>query len=105
MKILVVKDIEREDVEFISKTCGCMPIANIDTFHPEKLGKADLVEEVPAGEGRVSGCPAPARRSPSRGVEPLVLDESERSLDALWSSAASSRSGSSRRAAARPRCR
>lgn len=27
MKILVVKDIEREDVEFICKTCGCMPIA------------------------------------------------------------------------------
>merc|ERR1719380_158769 len=45
MKILVVKDIEREDVEFICKTCGAMPIANIDTFHAEKLGKADLVQE------------------------------------------------------------
>merc|ERR1719409_2330697 len=53
MKILVVTDIEREDVEFISKTCGCMPIANVDTFHAEKLGKADLVEEKQTGEGKV----------------------------------------------------
>merc|ERR1719181_2574495 len=54
MKILVVKDIERDDIEFISKTCGCMPIANIDTFHPEKLGKADLVAEETTGQGKVA---------------------------------------------------
>merc|ERR1740124_1912228 len=53
MKILVVTDIERDDIEFISKTCGCLPVANVDTFHAEKLGKADLVEEKMTGEGKV----------------------------------------------------
>jgi len=42
---------ERDDVEFICKTCGCLPIANIDTFHPEKLGKAELVQEVSFDSG------------------------------------------------------
>mgnify|MGYP003311452340 CR=1 FL=1 len=89
MKILVVKDIEREDVEFISKTCGCLPIANIDSFHPEKLGKADLVEEVPTGDGRVvkvTGVPGTGKTVTlfCKASNRLVLDESERSLhDAL----------------------
>merc|ERR1719197_567550 len=77
MKILVVKDIEREDIEFISKTCGAMPIANIDTFHAEKLGKADLVAEQTTGEGKTVTLLCKASNK-------LVLDESERSLhDAL----------------------
>ena len=89
MKILVVKDIEREDIEFISKTCGCMPIANIDTFHPEKLGKADLVAEETTGQGkvvRVSGVPGAGKTVTllCKASNKLVLDESERSLhDAL----------------------
>lgn len=45
-KILVVRDVEREDIEFISKTLGCLPIANVDHMRPEKLGHAALVEEV-----------------------------------------------------------
>lgn len=45
-KIMVIRDIEREDIEFISKTLGCLPIAHIDHMRPEKLGSADLVEEV-----------------------------------------------------------
>jgi chaperonin GroEL (HSP60 family) len=53
-KILVVKDVEREDIEFISKTLNCLPIANIEHFRTEKLGRADLVEEVSVGSGRVS---------------------------------------------------
>lgn len=53
-KILVIKDVEREDIEFISKTLNCLPIANIEHFRAEKLGHADLVEEVPVGNGRVS---------------------------------------------------
>jgi hypothetical protein len=52
-KILVVKDVEREDIEFISKTLNCLPIANIEHFRTEKLGRADLVEEVSVGSGRV----------------------------------------------------
>jgi hypothetical protein len=45
-KIMVVRDIEREDIEFISKTLGCLPIAHIDHMKPEKLAHAELVEEV-----------------------------------------------------------
>jgi chaperonin GroEL (HSP60 family) len=52
-KILVIKDVEREDIEFISKTLNCLPIANIEHFRAEKLGHADLVEEVSVGNGRV----------------------------------------------------
>uniref|UniRef100_A0A7I4BQB7 T-complex protein 1 subunit delta n=1 Tax=Physcomitrium patens TaxID=3218 RepID=A0A7I4BQB7_PHYPA len=52
-KILVIKDVEREDIEFISKTLNCLPIANIEHFRAEKLGHADLVEEVSVGSGRV----------------------------------------------------
>lgn len=45
-KILVIKDVERDDIEFISKTLGCLPVAHIDHLKPEKLGHADLVQEV-----------------------------------------------------------
>ena len=89
MKILVVKDIEREDVEFICKTCGCMPIANVETVHAEKLGRADLVAEEHTSEGkivRVSGVPGAGKTVTllCKASNKLVLDESERSLhDAL----------------------
>ena len=72
MKVLVVKDIEREDIEFITKvstikdilcnvyivnnyhqTIGCRPIASLDHFLPEHLGQVDLVEEVAMGTGKV----------------------------------------------------
>lgn len=42
---MVVKDIEREDVEFISKTIGAVPVAHIDNLTPEKLGKAKFCGE------------------------------------------------------------
>ena len=45
-KIMVIKDVEREDIEFISKTLHCLPIAHVDHMRPEKLGHADLVEEM-----------------------------------------------------------
>lgn len=50
---MVVRDIEREDVEFISKTLGCLPIAHIDHMRPEKLGSAELVEEVDVSGGLI----------------------------------------------------
>ena len=43
---MVVQDIERDDIEFISKTLGCLPIAHVDSMRPDKLGHADLVQEV-----------------------------------------------------------
>ena len=52
-KIMVVRDVEREDIEFISKTLGCLPIAHIDSMRPEKLATADLVEEVDVSGGAV----------------------------------------------------
>merc|ERR1719230_2529137 len=89
MKIMVVKDIERDQIEFISKTIGSLPIASIDSFHPEKLGKADLVQEETTSDGKVvtiTGVPNVGRTVSllCKGSNKLVLDESERSLhDAL----------------------
>lgn len=42
---MVVKDIEREDVDFISRTIGAIPVAHVDSLTTEKLGKADLCAE------------------------------------------------------------
>jgi T-complex protein 1 subunit delta len=91
MGIMVVKDIERNDIEFISRTLGCLPVAHIDSFVPEKLGKADLVEQV-AIEGsqqkvvKITGVPNPGKTVTvlCRGSNKLVLDEADRSIhDAL----------------------
>jgi T-complex protein 1 subunit delta len=49
LKILVVKDVERDDIEFICKTLGTQPVAHIDHFTADKLGAADLVEECSFG--------------------------------------------------------
>lgn len=53
IKVLVVKDIEREDVEFVCKSIGCRPIASLDHFTAENLVSADLVEEVGVGANRM----------------------------------------------------
>lgn len=42
---MVIKDVEREDVEFISKTIGALPCAHVDYLTSDKLGYAELVEE------------------------------------------------------------
>jgi len=88
MKILVVKDIEREEIEFISKTLGCLPVASVDSFTPEKLGAAELVEEISTSDGKIikiTGVPkAKTVTVLIRASNKLVLDEAERSLhDAL----------------------
>lgn len=49
--IMVIRDIEREDVDFICKTIGCTPVVHIDYLTPDKLGKATLCEEVTLSEG------------------------------------------------------
>ena len=46
MKIMVVKDIEREDNEFICKMIGTKPVARVDQFTADMLGSAQLAEKV-----------------------------------------------------------
>ncbi|CAL0332562.1 unnamed protein product [Lupinus luteus] len=89
-KILVIKDVERDEIEFITKTLNCLPIANIEHFRAEKLGHADLVEEVSLGDGgkivKITGIKDMGRTTTVlvRGSNQLVIDEAERSLhDAL----------------------
>ncbi|XP_076321776.1 chaperonin containing TCP1 subunit 4 [Tachypleus tridentatus] len=89
MKILVVKDIEREDIEFVCKSLVCKPIASLDHFVPEALGSADLVEEIYAGGSKfvkITGVANPGKTVSIflRGSNKLVLEEAERSIhDAL----------------------
>eukprot|EP00877_Chromochloris_zofingiensis_P003962 jgi/Chrzof1/13567/Cz08g02120.t1 len=88
-KIMVVRDIERDEIEFISKTLGCLPVAHIDHMKPDKLGSADLVEDVEVGKGRivkVTGIQNKGRTATVllRGSNKMVLEEADRSLhDAL----------------------
>ncbi|XP_071785366.1 T-complex protein 1 subunit delta-like [Asterias amurensis] len=89
MKIMVVKDIEREDIEFICKSINCKPIASIDHFTAEMLASAELVEEVATGTSKVvkvTGAANPGRTLTVliRGSNKLVLEEADRSIhDAL----------------------
>ncbi|KEP66991.1 UNVERIFIED_CONTAM: T-complex protein 1 delta subunit [Hammondia hammondi] len=88
-KIMVVQNIEREDVEFISRTLGCQPVASLDHFTADKLGHADLAQdEMVAGGGhivRITGVNAKNTVTVLlRASNNLMLDETERSLhDAL----------------------
>jgi len=91
-KILVVRDIERDDVEFISKILGLEAAASIDAFTAEKLGKCDLVFEDKVGQDSGSVVRFEGIQSGSGGCvsvlcrasNQLLLDETERSIhDAL----------------------
>jgi T-complex protein 1 subunit delta len=88
--IMVVKDIEREDVEYICKTLGTTPIAHIDQFTAEKMGSATRCEEVELGGTnkmiRITGIQTLVKTLSIlvRSSNQLVLDEAERSIhDAL----------------------
>jgi len=88
-KILVIRDIEREEIEFISKTLHLQPVAHVDSMTPEKLGYAKLVREVQCGNSKivqVSGIENMGRTVSVvvRGSNKLVVEEADRSLhDAL----------------------
>ena len=91
LKILLVEDIERDQIEYLARVLHCRPVADIDSFAEERLASADLVEEV-EDEGaafiQVIGLPkAAASQAVSvlvRGANQVVLEEAERSLhDAL----------------------
>ena len=89
LKILVITDIERDEIEFVAKTTGCRPIADINSFSEDKLGSAELVEEVNQDGAKVvkiSGLKNNAKTVSiiCRGANQVVLEEAERSLhDAL----------------------
>jgi len=79
LKILVVKDIEREDIEFITKTIGCQPVADINSFTADRLGTADLVEEAHTSDGKIvkiTGVPNTGKTVTIlvRGSNKLMLD-------------------------------
>lgn len=91
LDIMVVTDIERTDVEFISRTLNLQPIAHIDHFTPEKLGSAGLASEV-----TIAGSTQKVVKFTDivnmgstitilmRGSNRLVIDEADRSVhDAL----------------------
>merc|ERR1719382_2363217 len=91
-KIMVIREIERDDIEFISKILGVEAAASMDTFTPEKLAPVGLVYEEKMGSdlGSVvrftglstgkSGCVSVLVRASNQ----LLLDETERSIhDAL----------------------
>ena len=89
LKIMVVKDIERDEIEFLCKSLGTSPIADIEAFTEDKLASAELVDEVQHSGARV--VKVSKIKNPGRtvsvlctGSNSLVLEESERSLhDAL----------------------
>ena len=87
--IMAIKDIERDEVEFICKSTGCKPIADIDSFTEDKLGSADLIEETSSAGARmvkVLGTKSAGKTVSVvvRGANSLILDEAERSIhDAL----------------------
>ena len=90
LNILVIKDIEREEVEFLTKATGCKPIADIDNFTEDRLGSADLIEEIESSGSKIvkiTGVHAkntkPTVSVVVRGANQLVLDETERSITTL----------------------
>ncbi|CCH44583.1 T-complex protein 1 subunit delta [Wickerhamomyces ciferrii] len=88
--ILVIKDVERDEIEFLSKSLACKPISDVELFTEDRLGTADLVEETESSGSKIvkiSGVKNVTNPTVSvicRGANNLVLDETERSLhDAL----------------------
>lgn len=89
LKIAVITDIERDEIEFICETLGCHPIADIENFSEEKLATAELAEEINRDGAKyvhISGIKNQGKTVSilCRGANQLVLDEAARSLhDAL----------------------
>ncbi|OQS02443.1 T-complex protein 1 subunit delta, partial [Thraustotheca clavata] len=89
MGIHVITDIERTDIEYISTTLGCLPVAHIESLTADKLGTAGLVQEESIGGHKVVKITEVVRPGKTmsilvRGSNKLVLEEAERSLhDAL----------------------
>lgn len=90
LKIMVIKDIERSEIDFVCRSLGALPVADIEAFTEDKLASAELVDEVQHMGGarvvKISKIKNPGRTVSilCTGSNSLVLEESERSLhDAL----------------------
>ncbi|KAI8927645.1 chaperonin Cpn60/TCP-1 family [Entophlyctis helioformis] len=89
LKIMAIKEVERDEIEFICKSTGCKPIADIDSFTEDKLGYADLIEEVESAGAKVVKVTGVKNAGKTvsvvvHGANHLVLEEADRSLhDAL----------------------
>jgi len=89
LNILAVKDIERDEIDFLTKSIGCKPIADIEAFTEDKLGYADLVEETSQSGTKVVKITGVKNKGKTvsilaMGGSSIVLEECERSLhDAL----------------------
>lgn len=87
--IMVMKDIERSDIEFIANSIGCTPVADPEGFNASKLGEAKLVEEVNTASGSVVKMLGVKNSGKTvsvlvRGSNRLMIDEADRSVhDAL----------------------
>merc|ERR1719271_2197051 len=90
-KIMVIRDVERDEVEYISRILGVEPAAALDQFTEDKLGSCDVVQEEQLGGDigsivRFNGLKTTANCVSVlvRATNLLTLDETERSLhDAL----------------------
>jgi len=83
--IMVITNIERTDIEYISNTLGCVPIADSSAFNANKLGSAELVEEESTSSGKIVKVTGVKNAGKTvcilvRGSNRLVIDEAERSV-------------------------
>jgi T-complex protein 1 subunit delta len=90
MQIMVIKDIDRDDLSFITNSFCCAPIVDIELMTPEKFGFADSVEEKTLGSEKIihfRGLRPSSRKTATvviRSSNKLLLQEAERSFhDAL----------------------
>lgn len=87
--IIVVKDIDRNEVDFVCRTIGCQPIASVEGLSADKLGFAKKVQEVTTAGGAIIKIMGLEKVSNTvtvllRGSNELILGEADRSLhDAL----------------------
>jgi len=66
---MVIKDIEREEIEHVCKSLGCAPIASLDHFTADKLASAELVEEVQTGASKTVRITGIAKQVPKYVIQ------------------------------------
>lgn len=88
-KIVVIKDVERTEVDFIAQSLNLQPVADPGLFSEESLGHADLVTEISTPSAKLTKITGVMNAGKTvsilcRGSNRMVVDEAVRSLhDAL----------------------